>query len=380
MSPTFKSRSHREVKPRDEWFARQLLPPRADVGIRAILRRAGWMNSAGGTGPYLAFRARNPAVTRRDVDAAAFRSFDIVEVPAVRDSMMLVPRDDIALALAAGRRSFGERLAKIEKACGVTRNELDILGDRIMRIVEHGVRTLDGLRAELPAKYIRDLGEAGKKFAFASTLPIALRILQTEGRIIRLAEELQLDGKRHSYRAWPDAVKVGDAPKDLDRALAERFTEWASPASVDEFATWAGIGKTAAKRVLPISASAVQASPATGTFLLPFRDNYFALHRGLTAFTDTRGVTLLDFSNKPKPLESLDSLHHNAIVVDGELCGIWEYDRAEERVVWKMFSRVDVSEAVAQTDRFIRDELGDHKFYAVDHTRSRDLRLQFVAS
>ena len=48
--------------------------------------------------------------------------------------------------------------------------------------------------------------------------------------------------------------------------------------------------------------------------LLPFRDNYFQLHRGLTIFA--KDVELLDMSNKRAPIERLASLHHNAIVVD----------------------------------------------------------------
>jgi hypothetical protein len=46
-----------------QWFERQLLPPRHGISIADVVARAGWIPSAGGTGPYLAIRARIPAAS-----------------------------------------------------------------------------------------------------------------------------------------------------------------------------------------------------------------------------------------------------------------------------------------------------------------------------
>ena len=354
---------------RDEWLRRQLLPPKRGASIVDVIRRAGWIVTAGGTGPYLSLRARIPKFHRRDLDAAAFKAFDVLELPSVRDTTMLVPREDAAIALAAGRRAFAERLKKLK----IAKKDLGAIADRIMKILDGGaVRTTDAFRREIPAKYLKNVG-------YTSTLPLALRMLQCEGRVMRVPEEYQLDAKTHLYRAGPPDVKIGEVPADLDGALYERFVEWASPTTAEEFAVWAGITKTSARK-----ASGGQPPPAVRTaeggsppLFLPFRDNYFALHRGLSNFTD-REVTLLDFNNKPAPIAKLESLHHNAIVSDGELVGIWEYDRGEERVVHRTFAKMDVSRVAAETERFIREELGDHRFYALDHTGGRDFRLQFV--
>jgi winged helix DNA-binding protein len=365
-------------EPLEEWLARQLLPPRDGASIADVLRSAGWIHTAGGTGPYLSLKARIPKLTRQDVDDLTFRRFEIIEVVSVRGSTMLVPRDDVAVALAAGRRSFQEHLRKLSFEQG----EIETLADRIVKVIGDGVRNPEGLREEIPPRFIRDLGAAGKKLGFASTLPIALRRLQLQGRLLRLGEDFRLDARRYFYRLWPDSIPIAAPPDDLDRALAERFLIWAAPATVDDFAWWAGIGKTAARKAL----SAGQSPPAVrhsssskGIFLLPFRDNYFGLHRGLSSFAGDSRIQLLDYSNKPAPLARLDSLHHNAIVVDGELRGIWEYDSAEEGIVWRVFHPTPgVEEAIARTESFIREELGDHKFYAFDHGRTRELRLAFI--
>jgi hypothetical protein len=351
---------------RDEWLARQF--PSGTLSVREIVSRTGWMHSAGGTGPYLALRARNPSLTRQQVDDAVYRRLEVVEVPSVRDSMMLVPREDIGLALAAGRRSFAERIRGLPN--------VDPLADRIVKTLGDGVRSADALRDELPPKLITDLGEAGKKIGFTSTLPIALRLLQVQGRVLRLAEDFRLDAKRYFYKRWLDSLPVGDTPKDIDAALAVRFLSWAAPATPNDFAFWAGLNKTAARKVLG-EAPPRPAATKKGVMLLPYRDNYFALHRDLTAFA--KGIMLLDMSNKPAPIEKLTSLHHNAIVAGGELRGIWEYDPAEETIIWKTFRKTPgVEAAVKETEEFIREELGDHKYYALDHARTRDLRLAFI--
>jgi len=362
---------------REQWLARQF--PVEKLTIADIVRRTGWIHTAGGTGPYLSLKERHPALHRQHVDDRVYRRFEILELPTVRDSTMLVPREDAPIALAAGRRSFGVRLKKI----AVERKEIDALADRILKTIGDGVRSPDALRDEIPPRLIRDLGDAGKKLGFSSTLPIALRVLQVEGRVLRLAEDFRLDAKRYFYRRWPDSLPIRGFAGDLDAALAERFLTWAAPATADDFAFWAGIGKTAAKRALDVGRTSVRPvglrPDPHHILLLPFRDNYFQLHRGLTAFA--KGVELLDMSNKPAPIERLASLHHNAIVVDGELRGIWEYDKSEEKVIWRMFRKTrGVEEAIAELEQFIREELGDHKFYAFDHGRTREVRLAFIRS
>jgi hypothetical protein len=329
-------------------------------------------------------KARIPSFHRQDADRAAFVDFSAVEVPSVRDSMMLVPAEDAALALAAGRRAFAARMAKLD----VDERELDTLVRRIETVFAGGaVRSVDALRNDIPSKLIRELGDAGKQLGFQTTLPLAIRRLQVEGRVMRIGEERRLDGKRHVYRAWPKEVPLEAVPDDLDGALAERFLSWAAPATADEFAWWAGLGKRIAKAAIascgaPVPASSRRQLAARGSqpLFLPFRDNYFQFHRPLRQFvTEPRGIELLDMQNKPAPLERLESLHHNAIVIDGELRGIWEYDPEAGKLVWSTFRKErGVEEAALALEAFIRDELGDHKFYAIDHPRSRAPRIAFA--
>src|SRR6266513_294080 len=55
---------------RGEWLARQLLPPASALSIHDVVARAGWLHTAGGTGPYLSLLARIPGLKRQQVDEA----------------------------------------------------------------------------------------------------------------------------------------------------------------------------------------------------------------------------------------------------------------------------------------------------------------------
>ena len=68
----------------DEWLARQF----RGKTVAEVVRDCGWLHTAGGTGVDLSLFARNI------VAADALVRRDVFEVPAVRDSMMLVHRDD----------------------------------------------------------------------------------------------------------------------------------------------------------------------------------------------------------------------------------------------------------------------------------------------
>ncbi|HUJ14319.1 MAG TPA: crosslink repair DNA glycosylase YcaQ family protein [Thermoanaerobaculia bacterium] len=319
--------------------------------IADVVRRAGWIHSAGGTGPYLSLRARIPSLTRQQVDYSVCRDFDLVEVLAVRESMMLVPREDVAVALAAGRRGTIARFSRLP----IDAEELDALAQTIIEMIGDRERTAGELRSCIPSRLIADLGDEGKRAGFGSTLPVALRLLQSQGRILRTGEHSRLDAKRYSYRRWPSSIPIGEGPRDLDAALAERFARWVVAPGVDDFAFFAGTGKTAAKKALAAAPSTGAPPPlAKGVLLLPFRDPHFELRR------DSDEATR----------------RHNTIVADGELAGIWEFDPAEQRIVWRTFRNVrGVEAAVGETERFIRDELGDHKFYPFDHGKTRSSRL-----
>lgn len=361
-----------------QWMERQLLPPRAGVTIAEVVERGGWIPSAGGTGPYLAIRARIPSITRQDVDDTVFERMELLELPGVRDTAFLVPCADAGLALAAGRRTLAERLRKLP----VDLRTIESLGAKILKAIGDGVFTTDQLRRALPPNSIEDLGEPGKRLGITSTLTAALKLLQAEGRVLRTNAERRLDGKTHLYRRWPKEIDT-TPPPDLDRALAARFLSWSAPATIDDFAWWAGIGKRAAKEAMgPLRADDAALPPRRRDdailLLLPFRDNLFGLHRGLEPFVDDDDAEVMDTGGRAIPASEAEMLHHNAIVADGVLRGIWEFNG--QRIVAKVFGKASrgLGAAIADMETFIREHLGDHAYYAFDSGAKRSRRVEFV--
>ena len=121
---------------------------------------------------------------------------------------------------------------------------------------------------------------------------------------------------------------------------------------------------------------------------LPFRDNYLYLRRGMEALTDPKiaSTTVLDWLNKRVILADVESLHAHAIVADGRAIGIWDYDPDAKKIEWATFAPAkgalakEIARAADETESFIRDELGDLLFYAVDNERNRAGRLEGVKS
>ena len=350
---------------RRTWAARQGLGKKRLSGVHAIP----WLYSASGACAYLSVRARFPGMSRADIERSG-----LVDVPCVR-SNMLVPPADVALALAAGRRSNAERFRRLTSKCKVSGTEIRDLGAAVVEVLQGGSLPIDRIRQRLPTRLIRNLGEPGRKLGDTSTLPVALRELQAQGRVLR-------DSEPFIYRLNQPPAPVEES--DIDVQLARRFFAWAGPATVEEFAWWANLGVKAARAaVSKLDLEASQAPDAkpepTGLKLLPFRDNYLYFRRNLAVFLEPKhqSLKLLDLKNKLTPLNTQQTLHHHAIVFDGRLIGAWEYDPERENIAWTVWEEArGVERAVEEMAVFIRQELGDLKFYALDTGKGRRLRIE----
>jgi hypothetical protein len=69
----------------------------------------------------------------------------------------------------------------------------------------------------------------------------------------------------------------------------------------------------------------------------------------------------------------MSDLPSNAILKNGEVVGLWEYDPASAAIAWMPFSKPDTAmkQAVAQMEAFVRDQLGDSRSFSLDSPNSR---------
>lgn len=339
----------------------------------------GWIRSLGGVDPYLALRARDPALTRQDVDAALV-SEQIQVVPGVRNCIWVVPRSDVSLALrvSATQRRKGQ-IRELDKL-GVPLTELQGLGDQVLAALEGGPLSPTDLRAALPEGAARSLGAAGKSKGHNSSLPTALRLLEWDGRVVR--RQAQLDSNTYVWQLpTVDPLALGDSPTDpLDQAvaLAERFFSWSGPATLAEFVAWSSLGKR-------VSAKAVAAlalpkrdvdgdvhfghghdpGPSAKIALLPAQDNLVTLRLKPARLANPahHDVPLVTMGPKPATLGSSKWMFHRFVVVDGQWLGLWDWDPDAQAVCHRLFDPLPdhADDLLAELDAvqgFIVDQLG----------------------
>lgn len=397
------------------WCKNQGLAERSNKSLDRILASMGWTNTAGSAGPYVSFLARGGRAgsIKNAVDDAIFGDGSLVEVPSLRGCTMLVPREDVNAAIAAGRPFHAERKKKVYKFCKVTDGDIFDLSNAIVKILAKEPMDTNGLQKSLPSKLVRSLGEDGRRLGESSTLTLALRDLQAEGKIQRLSALRRLDTKEFTYRIAPwslgDREPVTNDSKGLLVELARRFFTFAGPATLKDFAWWAGVAQRDAREALPragvvnlsvddyteeawvaqellhdvMKAKPVAAAPVR---FLPFRDNYLYFRRGLSIFVRDAGSQkkVLDWVGKPASLDEIESIHHHAIVSAGELVGVWEFDAERRCLEWATFQKITTAlgeeiEAVSnETEQFISQALDDVLFYSMDNEKNRQARLAAV--
>lgn len=360
-----------------------------------VLERAGWARSVGGVGPYLTLFSR-AGLSREKVDAAV-ANIEIHELPSARSCTYVLPASDFALGLKLAQSFPGEM--KTAEKLGVTPKEIDKLCDAVLRALEAGPLDPDGLR-EVTGKAVRNLGEEGKKKGLTTTLPVALGKLQTAGDIRRVPVNGRLDQQRYKYTLWrPNPLRSFKlSTEEAYTELARRYFAWIGPARIGEFQGFSALGVKAAKAAVeplklePIAAGddrlLLPGDRAKLEAFKPPKDPHYILTSGIDSIallrTDLKG--LLDpkdvdrqvFTEKEvKPLGTLPYLPSHAILDRGRVVGLWEYDPATNSVAWIAFGKKDkaLEDAVARTEQYVRDQLGDARSFSLDSPKSRAPRV-----
>jgi hypothetical protein len=377
-------------------WKRQGLGGLRKASAATILEETGWMRSVGGAGPYLGLYARG-RLERTTVDEALAK-LEIHELPSARGCTYVIGRKDFAVALRASQ-GHGEaaEIAAAKKFLGVTDRELERLNQRILTVLERGPLDPKQLKEAL-GDTVRHLGEAGKKRGMATTLPLGLGYLQSIGEIRRVPADGRLDRQRYLYARWtPNPLgksKLDD--QELERELGRRFFRWAGPATVAQFAWWAGLGVRAAKRVaseLELKPLAPQddrlmfaadvdelgatAAAAGEVALVGSLDNLFHPRREVRSLLDDQDAEL-KLPHAKATISTVTDLDHHAIVAGGRLIGLWDYDAEAQRIVWATFGKAKpvVASAVAEMEAVVRDQLGDARSFSLDSPESRVGRLK----
>ena len=359
-----------------------------------VLEKTGWARSVGGANPYLSLFAR-AGIGRETADQAAAK-LTIHELPSARGCTYVVPASDYALALTVGR-GFGEE-AEIQlavKHLNVTEREIEKLMQLVIAALKDAPKDPRKLKDDLGSA-VRNLGEEGKKRGMTTTLPLALGKLQTMGQIRRIPASGRLDQQRYSYSLWQPSPlqksKLSDG--EAHSQLLRKYFEWIGPATLKEFQWFSGFSLKTCKeaastlKLLPVEPDSEylilkEEMEEFRSFRVPSKpvyclvsslDNIIHLRRDLSALLEPADQQREILRSKKNLLQDLP---HHAIVDLGRVIGLWEFETSSRKIAWSSFVSADkeLKSAVAKTEEFVREQLGDARSFSLDSPESRASRI-----
>lgn len=383
------------------WHQRQGLAEPVPGSIDEVIGATGWLRTLGGADVYLAARARRPGMKRAELDAAN-EAGQVRVSPAVRGCIYLVPARHAPLALRVAEDQHRKKIDRELEKAGTSVKEVTELGVPVLAtLAAKGALTTDALRKAAPEGAVRSLGEQGKKAGVSSTLPATLRELEFAGKIERTLEGGRMDTERYRWRAVKE-VPAGGAgvpatSEARNIALAELFFRWIGPATVKDFADWAGLAQRDAKAAAeeaPLVTVAVDGyaddalvlaadlpllkeprRPSPSVRLLAFEDNFLVLHGGPRFVADARhhGRELSPWGNlKGATIGDAKHITTRCIVTADGIAGFWEYDVDTGKIVTLVFDELpaarskELSSLAVETAALLKDEIGHARSFSLD--------------
>ena len=369
-----------------------------------VFARAGWARSVGGANPYLTLFAR--AGIRRDQVDADVLARRILELPAARGCTYVLGREDFAWALKLGKDAA--EAIRVLGRLGVDRGEITLLEEQVLHTLAEAGVPLDPrqLKDEL-GDSVRNLGEEGKKKGATTTLPTALGILQSQGRIRRVPINGRLDQQRYGYELWNLPASPLD-DDDVRVELIRRYLGWTGGATLKQ-SQWFTAFTVAQSKAALAAVGAVEVPTALtdagggGLWMLPDDVGRLAVFEEpaeeqiqLLAGTDSmvllrRNAVELLAEEGPEG-EKIDrqvvaslalqaDLPDHPILDRGRIIGLWQYEPGEGRVVPWLFHGPTpaVTQRIAEVEAWIREDLGDFRAFSLDSPASRQKRIDALA-
>ncbi|HEX9229813.1 MAG TPA: crosslink repair DNA glycosylase YcaQ family protein, partial [Arthrobacter sp.] len=231
------------------------------------------------------------------------------------------------------------------------------------------------------------------------TLPTALGILQSQGRIRRVPANGRLDQQRYAYELW----NLPPSPLDADDARAElirRYLGWTGGATFKQ-SQWFTAFTVAQSKAALAAAGAVEVPTAAGETLWMLPDDVEQLAAfeepageqiQLLAGTDSLALLRRNaadlLADEDQHIKALGSLALQADLPDhpiadrGRIIGLWQYDPGKERIVpWLFHGPTDaVTRRIAEVEDWIREDLGDFRAFSLDSPATRQKRIDGLAA
>jgi hypothetical protein len=265
---------------------------------------------------------------------AAVESRAVLRVPAMRGSIYLMPRELVASGLAL---SAPEKAKALLAKGGIDARRYAMITDRIEAVLAGRELTGAEIRAEVS-------GDTALEVPGGEIFTLLLRSMSHEGRIVRGFVRGGYQSQIFAYARMSDWLGDSIVVPSVDEALAMLlpwYLEAHAPATARDFAWWAGVSLRDARRALAgfpsltlddrpdafyalesalgsVSESARSAqlpSESSSVVFVPHMDPFLMAHADRWLWLDPRWAP-----NVVAP--SGDTT--NALLVDGEVAGVWD--------------------------------------------------------
>ena len=220
--------------------------------------RTGWLAAADGLTPYLALAARYTSFGRHDLDRDLYKEGTLMEMPAARGLLRLVPVSEAWLALQTFRPRVDALLKELlSRHRLMTRAGLANLEDVVRAVLAGQALPVETLRTRVPQRLVKELGAAGARHGLATTVDLALWHLWSAGEVISRPVERRLDRRRREYVLRRDlqgpmlTADIRMRPQDeWLRTLAARYLQWVGMARAEDLAWWADVTPAEARTAI----------------------------------------------------------------------------------------------------------------------------------
>ena len=293
--------------------------------------------------------ARNHAITPAMVNDALWKTRSLVKTTLMRQTLHLVPSDEFFLYVAAQKKTRVRAVLRVMATTKISPDEADGLSSLILEVLDAGPATHSAIAATVRPKVSKRVRAWMDRIWSIVRLPIA------EGQICYgPGEGNQATFIRTDHWLTTQKGLTGQKPVDETYAQKELFRKYLSaygPATINDYAHWAGISMVDARALRPLLDSELDeqngmlllrkdvklltASPSdkSSVHLLPYFDVYLLAHRFKEHFLKPQFY---------KRVYRNQGWISPVVLINGEIAGVWTYklSRKAAEIEVELFRRV----------------------------------------
>ncbi len=293
---------------------------------------------------YLQLWTRNHALTRAGIEDALWKSRSLVKTSLMRQTLHLIPTDEFPLYIAALRPSRYAQAMRVMERCGITRDESEAIIPLIMKTLSAGPLSRPAIAAALRPK-------ASKRVRFW---------MENSWSLVRLpvAEGLVCYGRGEGNAIvfirtdhWLPKLKLKlMSATDAQCALLRKYLRCYGPATLHDFAHWAGLPMQEVRPLRALLESELVDipgdKPGDKKNCLLLREDMEVLNRSAAAKSSIRLLPHFDsylLAHREKD-HLLSAKHYKrvyrnqgwispVVLIDGAIAGVWSHKLQGKRLL-----------------------------------------------